>query len=344
MPITRHHSGRWLFQFDRVIPGAGRQRANKLLPKGWSKAKAQEYDQREVARLYELATGGKQPEPLIDAAVLVYLEQHAPGLKNFDDIVAALDILSPFYTGKTMADLAEVAERYVKEARAEDGKPLQAATVRNRLAYLRAACRWAWKKKKMGSHDPAERMVLPKVQNERHVYLTRAQAVSVFRAMGMSWSRDAARVAFYTGWRISEVLRAVPVETGEGLVLAIQEVGATKNGRPKLVPVHHKIEHLARRHWPLQVTKWTVSKETKAALRAVGLGHARLHDLRHSAASAMINAGIDLYTVGGVLGHKSQASTARYAHLATDRLREAVGRIGAKPGGFSQPGGAKKAA
>jgi hypothetical protein len=77
MPITRHHTGRWLFQFDRVIPGAGRQRANRLLPQGWSRAQAQAYDQRETARLYELATGGKQPERLIEDAVLVYLEDHA---------------------------------------------------------------------------------------------------------------------------------------------------------------------------------------------------------------------------------------------------------------------------
>jgi site-specific recombinase XerD len=62
----------------------------------------------------------------------------------------------------------------------------------------------------------------------------------------------------------------------------------------------------------------------------VGLGHARLHDLRHSAASEMINAGVDLYTVGGVLGHKSQVSTARYAHLAQAKLKAAVGTIGAK--------------
>jgi site-specific recombinase XerD len=34
--------------------------------------------------------------------------------------------------------------------------------------------------------------------------------------------------------------------------------------------------------------------------------------------------------VGGVLGHKSAVSTARYAHLAQDRLRDAVAKIGAK--------------
>ncbi|MNL40359.1 Tyrosine recombinase XerD [compost metagenome] len=148
--------------------------------------------------------------------------------------------------------------------------------------------------------------------------------------MGLSWSRDAARVAFYTGWRISEVLKAQPVDLHNGLALMIPD---SKNGIPRMVPVHQKIEHLVRRHWPPQVTKWTVSKALKKALRAKGLGHARLHDLRHSAASEMINADVDLYTVGAVLGHKSQVSTARYAHLAQGKLRRAVSQIGNRKAG-----------
>lgn len=332
MPITRHHSGRWLYQFDRVIAGQ-RVRANKLLPEGTTRQKALEFDQRETRRLWELATGGEQPEPLIDDAVLVYLEAHAPSLKNKTDIEAALDILHPYYTGKRMSQLADVAEVYRKKAVGEDGKALQPATIKNRLAYLRAACRWAWKNKKMGKHDPAERMVLPKVDNKRHVYLTRKQAVQVFRRMGWSYSRDAARIAFYTGWRIGEVLAATPVETTSGLCLSLRP-DQTKNGQPRVVPVHHRIAHLVRSHWPIAVSKWTVSKAIKDAYREVGLGHARLHDLRHSAASEMINAGVDLYTVGGVLGHLSTVSTARYAHLAAHRLKDAVSKIGAK---ISQP-------
>jgi integrase len=335
MPITRHHSGRWLFQFDRVIPGAGRQRANRVLPKGWTRAQAQAYDQRETARLYELATGGDRPEPLIDDAVLLYLEQHAPGLKNHNDIVGALAILQPAYTGKPLSKLPDVARDYIKSADVSPG------TVRNRLAYLRAACRWAWKHHDICEHDPAERMVLPKVKNARHVYLSRAEMLRVARAMGLTWSRDAARVAFYTGWRISEVLQALPIETPSGLALAIPD---TKNGQPRIVPVHRRITHLVRGDWPPAVTKWTVSKAVKAAYRLVGLGHARLHDLRHSAASEMINAGVDLYTVGGVLGHKSAVSTARYAHLAQERLRDAVGKIGGRPVKRPQPGPEAKAA
>jgi site-specific recombinase XerD len=62
----------------------------------------------------------------------------------------------------------------------------------------------------------------------------------------------------------------------------------------------------------------------------MGLEHVTLHDLRHSAASEMIATGASLGDVGAVLGHKSPASTKRYAHWQTDRLAEVVGRMGRK--------------
>ena len=37
--------------------------------------------------------------------------------------------------------------------------------------------------------------------------------------------------------------------------------------------------------------------------------------------------GLDLYTVGRLLGHADTTSTERYAHLADDHVREAAGRI-----------------
>lgn len=50
----------------------------------------------------------------------------------------------------------------------------------------------------------------------------------------------------------------------------------------------------------------------------------RIHDLRHSAASFMVNSGVDLFAVGKVLGHASYQSTQRYSHLANDTLLKAV--------------------
>jgi site-specific recombinase XerD len=50
----------------------------------------------------------------------------------------------------------------------------------------------------------------------------------------------------------------------------------------------------------------------------------RIHDLRHSAASFMVNAGVDLFAVGKVLGHASYQSTQRYSHLDNGTLLAAV--------------------
>jgi site-specific recombinase XerD len=43
-----------------------------------------------------------------------------------------------------------------------------------------------------------------------------------------------------------------------------------------------------------------------------------------------VNAGVDLFTVGKVLGHRDARSTARYSHLSADTLAVAVGKIGTK--------------
>ncbi|MFO0005263.1 MAG: site-specific integrase, partial [bacterium] len=60
------------------------------------------------------------------------------------------------------------------------------------------------------------------------------------------------------------------------------------------------------------------------AIRVARLPGLRIHDLRHSAASFMVNSGVDLFAVGKVLGHASYQSTQRYSHLANDTLLRAV--------------------
>ena len=59
-----------------------------------------------------------------------------------------------------------------------------------------------------------------------------------------------------------------------------------------------------------------------------GLEGVRIHDCRHTLASHAVMNGIDLYTVGRLLGHADIGSTERYAHLADDHIREAACRIG----------------
>jgi integrase len=59
-----------------------------------------------------------------------------------------------------------------------------------------------------------------------------------------------------------------------------------------------------------------------------GLGDVRLHDLRHSFASALVNDGKDLYTVQRLLGHTNAKATQRYSHLSRETLAEAAEAMG----------------
>lgn len=53
----------------------------------------------------------------------------------------------------------------------------------------------------------------------------------------------------------------------------------------------------------------------------------RLHDLRHTFASIGAAQGMSLQMIGALLGHKSPETTARYAHLTEDPLRQALNRM-----------------
>jgi integrase len=320
MPVYRDKArGRFVFEFDREIAGR-RVRARKVLPKTWNKTQADAYDRTHSARLYAVATGVERPQHLIEEAVAVYLTERAPQLKTGDQIEGELLLMYWAYSGKDLGQLPEVCKVYADKARKDNGDSLAPATIRNRIRYLTSACRWAWKRHAMCEHDPAARVVAPIVSNQRHDTASRRQMLQLARACGHRQTRAAIRIAFYSGMRMSEILRCEVM--GDAFVLA-----DSKNGRPRVVPIHPKLRSCCDIALPDQST---ISRHWRKARALLGLDHLRFHDLRHSAASEMINSGVDLYTVGAVLGHKSQQSTQRYAHLATASLRTAVDKIGKK--------------
>ena len=61
--------------------------------------------------------------------------------------------------------------------------------------------------------------------------------------------------------------------------------------------------------------------------RAAAIPDVRLHDLRHSFASAAINAGVSLMLIGRLLGHALPETTARYAHLEDRSVGDAAMRV-----------------
>ena len=60
------------------------------------------------------------------------------------------------------------------------------------------------------------------------------------------------------------------------------------------------------------------------ARKRANLADLRMHDLRHSFASALVNSGMTLYDVKEILGHANIKTTQRYAHLSNERLKVAA--------------------
>jgi integrase len=66
-----------------------------------------------------------------------------------------------------------------------------------------------------------------------------------------------------------------------------------------------------------------------AICKAASIEGLRVHDLRHSFASTLADAGFSLPIIGALLGHTQPVTTSRYAHLQDDPLRAATERAGA---------------
>ena len=64
------------------------------------------------------------------------------------------------------------------------------------------------------------------------------------------------------------------------------------------------------------------------ARNKAGYPKLRIHDLRHSFASALVNKGVAIYDVQHLLGHQSIKTTQRYAHLDDNKLKESADQAG----------------
>jgi site-specific recombinase XerD len=67
----------------------------------------------------------------------------------------------------------------------------------------------------------------------------------------------------------------------------------------------------------------TVQRQCQRAARRAGLAkRCSPHTLRHSYATHLLDAGVDVLTLQAILGHRDLRTTAHYVHVATRRLRQ----------------------
>lgn len=185
--------------------------------------------------------------------------------------------------------------------------------------------------------NPVKNVPRRKFKNARTKYLSADDARRLLAAAEKSLNpqlKNIIGLLLLTGARKTELLTAQWQHLD--LDRRTWHIPTTKTGVPRYVPLSQAaldiITDLPR--WdkcpwllpnPLTRKPYADLKRPWDKARDVaGLPDLHLHDLRHSAASFMINAGIDLYAVGRILGHADHQSTMRYSHLANDTLMAAV--------------------
>lgn len=300
----------------RIRIRRGGQEVRKILPSGITRRQADEKHTDILREFFDQSDLGKRPSYTIADALNRLIEEELPKLRTAHHVKSNIRALLPLVRGRTLSDCGAVAENYRRTAGLAD------ATINRRLAVLRRVCtlayrEWRWL-------DRPVHIRLLQENNARHEYLDRGE-VEILAWLAEAWLQiagDEALIAAYSGMRRGEIW-AVREFDGETATLR-----DTKNRRPRLVPVIERIRKPLERFMGAERPHpRTVHKAFKRAAVAIGRPDLHFHDLRHTTASLLINAGVDLYTVGKILGHLDTRTTARYAHLTLDKQREAVERI-----------------
>jgi integrase len=242
--------------------------------------------------------------------------------------------------------LPEFGTQYVDQVR---GEPLAALVHRMREAgyatgttnrvviVLRHIFNLARKWRVPGvSENPTAGIALaPDVNRERFLSVEEAQRLIV------SIERDENEVAkraimllLLTGARRNEVTHAMweHVDWDKRTLF----VPLSKSGKPRTIALNAPAIELLRSIQANDTSPYIFPAPTtnrpspslyfpwqRIRVRA-GLPDLRLHDLRHSFASFLVNNGVSLYVVQGLLGHAHTRYTQRYAHLTSDTLLDAA--------------------
>lgn len=150
-------------------------------------------------------------------------------------------------------------------------------------------------------------------------------------------------VALNTGLRRGELTSITWADVNLPGKLVTVQAAFSKSSKTRHVPLNSEAMDVLRnlrkqqkgegRLFPIACPK----KAWNALTAAAKIENFRFHDLRHTFASKLVMAGVDLNTVRELLGHGDIAMTMRYAHLAPEHKAAAVERLVSQPGRAKRP-------
>ena len=241
----------------------------------------------------------------------------------------------------TAQHMAELLDRLAAEPQAPKkrnglSRSRTAATINRYRDAISTSLSWATKQSPPWiAINPARRTKHRTEARGRTRFLSPEERAALLDAAKCSASADlylAVVISLASGGRQGEVmgLHWPDVDLGRG-VLVFRD---TKNGDTRAVPLPtNAIDLLRDRRKVVRLDTDLVFPSLKnprkpvnlrqgfaAVCRRAGIQNFRWHDQRHSAASALADMGASLLDIGTILGHRSQQTTKRYAHLTESRL------------------------
>lgn len=265
---------------------------------------------------------GATPRRSIEDAFAKYFSSpEALNLKSLASLVDKARQWQPHIAGRRLTDAPQVAETATAQWHSAGLKP---ATINRRLALLRrilnlAYRRWDWLREPL-----ADKIQLLPGEESRHLYLTHQQATQLRRAIRPGPARAWITLLLATGLRASELEHLQPHQVRDGLILL---TARNKGARPRAIPVLH-FGHRYLHHLPLTLKYQGVRGHFERARQAIGMPHLRLHDLRHTTASWLIQDGqATLRDIQEWFGHSTPTMSARYTHLEAEHLKRIARKL-----------------
>ncbi|MBI3653811.1 MAG: site-specific integrase [Acidobacteria bacterium] len=328
-------NGHWWF--TKTI---NRKQIRKPLPTARTKAQAEEAERKELEKLHNQKYGKAQSAtPMIDYAEKVYLPWARKNKRSTNDPYY-LKAIKDFFKRKTFEEisplLVEKFKSEIKNGMTKFDQQRKPASVNREMTCLSRIFNMAIRDG-VTSSTPCDQVKLLREDNQRTRYLSAEEEARLLRqCIGeREHLRPIILLAINTGMRRGEILalRWSQIDFLRNLI----HLSNTKSGKGRDVPINSTVREVLLK---LDQSKEFVFVSPKTGLALVEIKHAfaraceeaevsdfHFHDLRHTAATRMADAGVDAFTIAAILGHADLRMTARYTHTLESRKREALEKI-----------------
>ena len=270
-----------------------------------------------------------------DTYYLPHIKKH---IKSYETNISIFkNHLLPKYKNTPMDEISKASIMKLHSDMVQK-KHLAAATANKVLIFLSSAFNIAIDLELEGvSQNPTKGIKEYKLNNAKERYLTKEEAKRLLEAINQTQQNIHLKyiipMLILTGARRGEVLKAKHEDFN--LNQLCWTIPTSKSGKKRVLPITPQLLELYK-SIPKDDTPYlfasakskkpyvTIYVSWNSARTRAGLKDLRMHDLRHSFASALVNSGRSLYEVQTLLGHSTSKMTQRYAHLSNENLMKAA--------------------